>query len=401
MFLAGTLASCQPAAERPGPVSQQDQGLRRDSAGITIVEHTLRSLDQSAVLRETPDLRIDSIPRTNRPEFHRLSGVAFLDSGRLVLGHEGGKELLLFEANGQLVQSVGRDGSGPGEFRSIEGPWSLEGNRFAASDGVIRRVTTFGAPDAILRSTSIVNRMLPDSSFFIWRTFGITRNGTTILWVIGPPPSTVGMARPYMSIVAVDSTGRAWNVGPQRPGLEQYVMAPQREGSFSVGVSPFAAAPLVAACGNNVVVADNQSYTVSVLSLDGRTSTIVTAPVVQRPAADDDYLAVLRDRLGAEAALDESHIAPMRAMTPRGLLPVLRAIHCDASGAFWVEEHPDPVRDVRRVVVYTSSGNRRFSLELPPGTRMLGVHDVKVALAVKDDDGLEHFELRSVETSGA
>lgn len=395
------LGACQASPDRS---TTTVEGLRSDSAGITIVEHVLPAGGQSSAPAwhlGAATFRIDSIPRASRPELHKISGAAFLDAGDVLVGHEGGKELLLFAADGHFVRSIGRGGSGPGEFRAMAGPWSLDRQRFAVVDGVTRRTTVFApapaGPDSIERITAFTNRTLPDSSYFVWRSFGVTRTGATILWVMGPPIMAVGMTRPNMSIVAVDSTGTAVRVGPDRPGLEQYVMAAQKEGSFSLGMSPFAASPLATACGDRVAVADNQSYTVSMMTLDSRVVSIIRASVPPRPVSDADYRAVARTYVEQESDITEDMLAPMRLMTPRGLLPVLSALHCDATGRLWVEEHPDQTRGERRVTGYTTDGARRFVLMLPVTMRILGVQDTTVAVSVTDADGVEHFELRPVE----
>ena len=399
--LLGALGACQASPDRTG--TDAVAGLRSDSAGITIVQHAFPTVDPSRAARwqlSAPLFRIDSIPREGPAELHRISGAAFLDSGDIILGHEGGRELLRFGANGRFIRAIGRGGSGPGEFRAVAGPWRLDRDRFAVVDGVTRRTTVFAGGDTIVRITGFNNRTLPDSSYFVWRSFGVTRTGATILWVMGRPTMKVGMTRPDMSIVAVDSAGTAWRVGPERPGLEQYVMEGREEGTFSLGMSPFAAAPLATACGDRVAVADNQSYAVSMMALDAGVSLIVRATVLQRPVSDADYRAVARSYVEQESDITEDMIAPMRMMTPRGLLPVLGALHCDAEGRLWVEEHPDQARGERRVTAYATDGTRRFVVMLPVTMRILGVRDETVVVAVTDTDGVEHVELRAVEPAG-
>ncbi len=373
-------------------------GVRVDSGGISIVTYPLGQPDEnrlSVVALGDLRVRIDSIPRAQQSEFHQLSGAAILDNGDLVLGHQSRNELLVFDSVGRFRATVGRSGSGPGEFRSISGPWSVSPNKFAVYDGSNRRTTFFFAPSSIVRGQRIGVETLPDSSFFIWKAFGVTQAQLTLLWVNGPPLKTIGMARPSMSLVAVDSTGAARRIGPLRPGLEQYVMAPPSERSFSLGISPFAASPLATSCGTKIAIADNQEFSVSLLNESGRISTIIRADTRARVATDSDYVAFART-YRTDKVITSDMIAPMKLMTPRGLLPVLRALYCDNAENIWVEEWPHDNGSRRRVTVFSADGSIRFALELPVSTQILGAKGLRVALAVVDDDGVLHVELRDI-----
>lgn len=372
---------------------------RADSAGTVVMTFRLGQPDSGVVdawALTNARLRIDSVPRSQNPELHQLTGAALLANGDLAVGHLSRHEVLVFDSMGQLRATVGREGAGPGEFRSISGPWTTADNRFAVYDGENRRVTIFAAPDSIARLTRIAVEMLPDSSFFIWKSFGVTRAGTALFWVNGAPLKTVGMARPDMSLIAVDSNGSANRVGAQRPGLQQYVLSPPSARSFALGLSPFAASPLAVACGQRVAIADNQSYNVQLMDLSGRVALIIRADTRSRQASDADYIAVART-YRSSATITSDMIAPMKMMTPDGTLPVLRGVFCDDAENVWVEEWPHDGGAQRRVSSYSSEGALRFVLQLPMDVQLLGAKDTRIAVAVVDDDGAERIELRDVD----
>ena len=386
--------------DRGGAEIANLSGRRTDSSGTLIVEHALESfpqtLTQSWRIEDSALVRIDSVPRAVLPMLHKVTGAAFLESGDIAVGHGGGKELLLFDPTGRFLRAVGREGAGPGEFRSISGPWRVAGNRFAAYDPSLRRVAVFIAPDSLERTTRVTVRTLPDSSYLVWRAFGVTPSGVALLWVDGAPLRTPGMARPSMSVIAMDSSGRGTKIGPSRPGLARYVMAPRTDGAVSMGLSPFAPSPVAAPCGENVIVADNEAYGATVLALNSHASMILRADVARRTALDPDYFAVVRAQFGAEAKVTEEIIGPMRMMTPSGFLPVLRAMYCDSAMNMWIEEFPYENSTQTRVVAYSPDGARRFAIVLPMGMRLLAVEGIRIAVVLTDDDGVERVEIRRV-----
>jgi hypothetical protein len=375
-------------------------GQRTDSSGTLVVQHALepfaQTITESWRIVDSARVRIDSVPRAVLPMLYKITGAAILESGDIVIGHGGGKELLLFDSTGHFIRVVGREGAGPGEFRSLSGPWRVAGNRFAVYDLSLRRVTVFIAPDSLERTTPVTVRALADSSYLVWRAFGVTPSGIALLWVDGAPLRTPGMSRPAMSVIAMDSAGKGTKVGPSRPGLARYVMAPRTDGFVSMGLSPFAPSPVAAVCGENVLVADNEVYSATVLALDSHPSMIVRADVERRTASDLDYFAVVRAQFGAEAKVTEEVIRPMRMMTPSGLLPVLRAMYCDSAMNMWIEEFPYEGSTQTRVVSYTPNGVRRFAIVLPTGMRLLAVEGVRIAVVVTDDDGIERVEILGV-----
>lgn len=392
-----TLAACQPLADR----SKADRaGLRSDSAGVTIVEHSLGPSDAAARVTARLDdqalFRVDSIPRAQNSELFQLGFVAFMDGGQLVVAHRSKKELLLFESDGSFLKSVGGDGSGPGEFRGVEGPWKLAGNHFGVADQGLGRITIYAWPDRIVRTISFAGNYPPGVPSTPFATYGITRTGTTIFWGALGIAATPGISRPEMSIVSLDSAGNGARVGPPRPGMEQYVAIDGQPG-VTVMFNPMGPAPLVAACGDRVAIAENQSYQVNLTSTTGDVVMIVRADVPRHNATDSDYIEGSREYLEMVGRKSDNDILETaRAMASSPFAPVLRNIRCEASGAFWVEEFPDYSGNRRRVVAYEPDGSMRHSLWLPLNMRILGVDGDRMALLVLDEDDVEHLEVRKV-----
>lgn len=377
----------------------------RDSAGIRLVEHQLEAatLTDSTAWRMdgAPMWRFASVPREAEAELLGIVGATFLADGGLVLTHRSKQELLVLDASGQFVRSIGRAGDGPGEFRTIAAPWRVDGARLGVYDGRPRRTTTLSMQGDVLDSRSVELPALPDSAQRLWGSPGITTDGALLLWVDAAARSEPGIDRPARWLVVVDSLGQAKPVGSARPGMERYVMPPGPNGLVSLGYSPFAASPLAAPCGREVITADNQSYAVVRESLDGKITTIIRSRLAPRLADSADYAAAIRAQYPTADVSAES-IEPLRRMTPSGLVPVLRSIQCDEVGNMWVEEQPHDSGRWRRLIAYTPAGERRLTVLVPSALRLLTVRSDAIAVVAFDEDGQERVEVyRAPSAAGA
>ena len=96
---------------------------------------------------------------------HDMFLLAFSESGTLAALDRGGRRVLLFDRDGQLLRWAGRDGDGPGEFRSLWGVAWDSTDRIWVSDN--RRITILDrdlAVDTIFRAddgVDYVRRMAP------------------------------------------------------------------------------------------------------------------------------------------------------------------------------------------------------------------------------------------------
>jgi len=93
----------------------------RDSTGITIVENSAPKWTETDAwtLGPTPTLRIGGLDGAPEYELFRVAGARRLDDGRIVIANSGTHELRFYDADGTYLQSVGREGDGPGEFRRL------------------------------------------------------------------------------------------------------------------------------------------------------------------------------------------------------------------------------------------------------------------------------------------
>jgi hypothetical protein len=104
-----------------------------------------------ATWRLTPELRIGSESHGPRYQFTRILGVVPLPGGSVYVADAGFTDISLFDSAGVHIRTIGREGSGPGEFRRLTNI-GLLGDTLWALDNTARRASLF-APDGTVLAT--------------------------------------------------------------------------------------------------------------------------------------------------------------------------------------------------------------------------------------------------------
>jgi hypothetical protein len=132
------LICCAPSADRAGFVS-------RDSAGVRIVVNTSPQWnpDDEWRLSPTPIREMRTRSDVADEALYGVRGVVRLSNGQYVVANGGNHELRWYEPNGQFVERVGREGGGPGEFRSLTGVARLGTDSVMAWDRRNQQVSVF------------------------------------------------------------------------------------------------------------------------------------------------------------------------------------------------------------------------------------------------------------------
>ena len=118
--------------DNPGPVLHADvpQYGVRDSVGIKIAENPRPSGDSRLGWRVDSEPLVSIGTSAAAPEFqlHKVEDATRLADGRIVVANGGSKELLVFDATGQYLESWGGQGEGPGEFAAVNRvrPWAAD-----------------------------------------------------------------------------------------------------------------------------------------------------------------------------------------------------------------------------------------------------------------------------------
>ncbi len=126
----------------------------RDSAGVQIVENAT-PLSELPVwtLSPEPVLDIGVLDGAEEYQLFRVSAATRLTSGDIAILNSGTSEVRIFDADGVHIRTIGREGEGPGEFRSTSALWQLESDGDEALmvwDGQLQRLSTFSLDGDLL-----------------------------------------------------------------------------------------------------------------------------------------------------------------------------------------------------------------------------------------------------------
>ena len=110
-------------------------GVERDSAGIHGVENLGGpTWADGAGWTMSEIVRIGSVGGDSDYVFGAISGLAVLSDGRIVVGDGAARELRFFSPNGVHQRTVGRRGSGPGEYNELSGVLVTPGDTLLVPD---------------------------------------------------------------------------------------------------------------------------------------------------------------------------------------------------------------------------------------------------------------------------
>ena len=138
LFLAGAAAACAERGSELGPGT-----TLRDSAGVAIVTNREPSWHPDSIW-QVGDLPKFEVGGPDGVSVGEVVGLVRTEAGAIAAADGRAQVIRVFAPDGRLVRSVGRRGSGAGEFQALA--WlGADGDSLLAFDLLTRRVTLFGA----------------------------------------------------------------------------------------------------------------------------------------------------------------------------------------------------------------------------------------------------------------
>ena len=171
---------------------------RSDSAGAEIVAYASLTPSGSLEVASEPDLWIQGDERI--APFDRISAMAVLGDGSVLVADEGAAQVHAFSADGSYLWSAGRSGDGPGEFRQVETLFVTPQDTILAVDARSRRITVLAPTGLYVR-----DQRFPEE---IGEPVTMLKGGTVLyLGQKGADDPGVGVHHSVATWSAVDSEG--------------------------------------------------------------------------------------------------------------------------------------------------------------------------------------------------
>lgn len=369
----------------------------RDSAGIPIVESQRPwATVAEVVIDSVPAIRIGR--EVSGPyQFGFISDVAFLDDGTIAVAEVQAGELRMFDQGGQHQMTVGGQGDGPGEFRTVALVAPFGADSVVGYDARLRRTTIFplsgGSPRTLSNSV--------DGNFSV---FGALENGPFLLYSPGGsyrPDLEPGAQWVETPIIAMDSESGSsdtiatlpdrWRVvgpdgnAPMPQPLLYAIQVVARDGFYWGTPDAFEVrkydrygalrqiirrAATVRTVGTSMV----QEY------IEGRLEEV-------RRRQGDEAVAALRTRLEGEEYRDE--------------LPYFSAGFVDREDRIWVGAYDWPDSSGPVIwSVFSSEGEWMWDVQSPPGLQLFDAMADRVLAVARDSRGVPLVQVHLILRDG-
>ena len=314
----GALGDSQ--AQSPGADEPAGPASVRDSAGIAIVEYegALADLPIAFRISETPILDLGG-SRQNPDQEIDTSGpwhdAVALSDGRWVVTDN--SDYKVYSPTGAYLSTIGRRGSGPGEFRQARAACITTGDTILAIHYSRPRVSVFDGSGALVRDFTVEKSYIAPPCF---------ADGSFL---------AVGSSRPDPAD-PVFHVAELTRVSPG--GTELGTFGPVPHGFVNSYVQSL---QNVVPHGEHVFVGDGRSPEVRVYALDGSLDRIIRWTGGQLPLTEERYTELARATIPTNTPSDQVQRRMADALArPRPTnLPAYGRIDVDAADRIWVEDY--------------------------------------------------------------
>lgn len=266
-LLLSVMSACAPRERVDGTAGGVSE---TDSAGVAIVWNERPLLEGAD--RWTVDLTEQARygEGDDHPEGLMVPVAArTLSDGRVVVGDQGTRQLTVFAPDGRSLQTLGRDGEGPGEFRSVFGLWATGGDTLLVWDIALARLTRFDAAGRPIASLAIPGNpsppallgLLPDGS-----PVGTVPAGDVFGSAMTRPPGT--RIQTEDALARYDGEGRTSDTIARRAG--DVLEVTRFEGAPAIGSPRFSPQPTWALHDDRIFYTPAASFEVQMLDADGQ-----------------------------------------------------------------------------------------------------------------------------------
>lgn len=310
-----------------------------------------------------------------------IRGGVLLADGSVALGIARQNRVLLFAPDGALRDSIGRTGSGPGEFRSVSRIFRA-GDGIGVFDAIARRVTWIRDGRVlgitVLQPGGDALGVAPQAigALDLWRAVVLTR------FAVDPKP---GATHDTLAVGIADSLGHITLTGARVRGTDQYLGDPQ-DGMRSLGLSPFGRASVFGVCASGVLWSINDTIHVRRLRSDVATAESIVRMALPTTPIDDRRLGTLLLNVTNDGVQlpDPASLRMARAMLTTTELPLLEAMHCAPDGTLTLQRFHDPLTNVDQLIQLTATGTPTRTFTLAATVRLFDITGTSALVATID-----------------
>lgn len=385
----------------------------RDSAGIRIVDNAQGTWQagQAWTIEAAP---LISIAGTAEAELTQIVGAVMRPDGSLAAASALANAIRFFDSSGRPAGSLGRPGSGPGEFQALSGVWAAAGDSLVAADVMTQRLTVITPDGKAGRAYSLGGQSSLTPGEGGRMAFAVPMGALADGSVVGQRLSlTVGerresMTRDTVSFIRYAPDGTAADTIASVPGTEM-TQVTVTFGPQTVPIPtpvPLGKQTVAGIRGEHVFLAQNNSWQVERYRADGSLDLLIRAPIeAMRLSASDIsvHRAEWREMLDAAPQMRAAphqfktqYLAQLDGIRYPTAMLWIQGLFPAPDGGVWIEEAVRPGIKQRQFAVVGPDGALLGRLSTPAGFRLIQVEADRILGVWTDDDGLEHVRVHRI-----
>lgn len=375
---------------------------RADSAGIQVVTNAAPAWPAGAGWRIEPTPIVEIGPRPDDdPNYDllRVTSGRLLPDGGSVLVVAGHRQVRVYDPQGAWLRSIGRDGDGPGEFRS-PGNISLAGDTLFTTDFQLSRATAFSLGGELLTSWPYptgaegariaLNSRLSDGRWM--GTGAISFTAGAVSGGISRVPSTWYLIRADLSAVEDTVTTLA--------GTERVIRTTTSAGGNIIGMEvaslPVGQTSIGTVAPDGLLAGDSDRPEVRYHAADGTLRRILRWAAPPVPLDDGLWNRLKQADLDRSDGTEEAQARIERRFETRptvAALPYFSGILRDSEDAVWLRTFAPLPTDSVRFHLFDHTGQWLGTRSLPPRTTVLDIGRTRLLTVWQDDDDLEYVRV--------
>lgn len=317
-------------------------------------------------VQPTSTLVIPATSSTGEVEFADAVDATRLPNGQVVVADLGDRELVVFDSSGHRIQTIGRAGQGPGEFRYPGWIQQCRGDSLFVWDAVQQRMAVFDAGGRFIRQFRFPNAL---------STLTCARAGafgyTTPQGRLGRPGADSPVYKATLTIASPtgDSMGSL--------------------GLVPIGQNrPLAAISQVALCEGKVWFAPPDVPEVRLFDFHGKSLGTITIDEPRRHVTNVHYERAIANLAGRITNAAERPAVEQfyRRIPPPDFLPLVNKILCDPRGGAWIQLSA-PGDGLTRFLIVGSRSGRRIQVTIPDEVDVTEIDRGTLVSIRTDSDG--------------
>ena len=379
-----------------------------DSAGVRIIT-TLPGDLVYAELAADPSLSIGEFTGPEELLFGRIASARRDAAGNVVVADGQAFEIRIFDEDGRHLQSLGREGEGPGEFESLEGAWPVTGGRIVTTDILQDRIALFGAEGTAIETATLAGRDIFGGIF----TIGLAGPGM----VLGrASPRTVPTVESLSgSLDGGEENRRLLFVRHRFDGTLADTLAEGRDAlraSVSRGTGremevttftvPFSPRSVAAGSCHGVATTDGAAYGIRVFGEDGSLHLIARLDDSRRLRTGPHLERWVRGSLpGRDERVIQDFIERYRQSPLPDSLPAYTHLLFAEGGEVWAQRYRLPDDSMRRWDIFAIDGVYLGRVVVPASFRIEEVGRGEALGVATDELGVERVQLYDLVPGGS